>query len=181
MPEQAIPYWMKAGERALARSAYREPLAYFDRALSLARSLPESPARTRQILDLLFLLGETHSRNLTCPRRSRRSRKRSSLPARSTRPPTSRGRQWVRTVVETYTGARASESRPLMEAALAALGEAETVERSRLLSQFSYHLRMSGDFERANALSHQAIDLARRLGDPSALYHALHCRCWLLP
>ena len=63
MPEQAIPYWMKAGERALARSAYREPLAYFDRALSLARSLPESPARTRQILDLLFLLGETHSRN----------------------------------------------------------------------------------------------------------------------
>ncbi|HXB80421.1 MAG TPA: adenylate/guanylate cyclase domain-containing protein, partial [Bradyrhizobium sp.] len=30
MPEQAIAYWMKAGERALARSAYREPLAYFD-------------------------------------------------------------------------------------------------------------------------------------------------------
>ena len=63
MPDQAIPYWMKAGERALARSAYREPLAYFDRALTLARSLPESPARARQILDLLFLLGETHSRN----------------------------------------------------------------------------------------------------------------------
>src|SRR5262249_48262294 len=64
MPEQAIPYWMKAGERALARSAYREPLAYFDRALTLARGLPESPARTRQILDLLFSLGETHSRNV---------------------------------------------------------------------------------------------------------------------
>ena len=63
MPEQAIPYLMKAGERALARSAYREPLAYFDRALRLARSLPESPARTHQILDLLFLLGETHSRH----------------------------------------------------------------------------------------------------------------------
>src|SRR5262245_59743027 len=35
---------------------------------------------------------------------------------------------------------------------------------------------MSGNFERANALSHQAIDLARRLGDPGALYHALYCR-----
>jgi tetratricopeptide (TPR) repeat protein len=139
MPEQAIPYWMKAGERALGRSAYREPLVYFDRALTLARSLPKSPARTRQILDLLFLLGETHSRN-------HKSR----------------------------TGARALESHPLMEVALAALGEAETVERSRLLSQFSYQLWMSGNFERADALSHQALDLARRLDDPSALYDALN-------
>jgi tetratricopeptide (TPR) repeat protein len=80
------------------------------------------------------------------------------------------------TVAETFTGARALESRPLMEAALAALGDAETVERSRLLSQFSYQLWMSGNFERADALSHQAIDLARRLGDPSALYDALHYR-----
>jgi len=35
---------------------------------------------------------------------------------------------------------------------------------------------MSGNFERADALSHQAVDLARRLGDPSTLYHALHYR-----
>ena len=80
------------------------------------------------------------------------------------------------TVAEAKSGARALESHPLMEAALAALGEAETVERSRLLSQFSYQLRMSGNFARADALSHQALDLARRLGDPSALYHALHYR-----
>ena len=50
MPEQAIPYWMKAGERALARSAYREPLAYFDRALTgrlrTSVSRPRGRART---------------------------------------------------------------------------------------------------------------------------------------
>src|SRR5262249_5175788 len=63
MPEQAIPYWMKAGDRALAASEFREPVAYFARALTLARGLTESRARTRQILDLLFLLGETHTRN----------------------------------------------------------------------------------------------------------------------
>ena len=176
MPEQAIPYWMKAGERALARSAYREPLAYFDRALSLARSLPESPARTRQILDLLFLLGETHSRNRNVSEALQTFKEAFEL-ARAVDSPADLARAAVgATVAETCTGARALESHPLMEAALAALGDAETVERSRLLSQFSYQLWMSGNFERADALSHQALDLARRLGDPSALYHALHYR-----
>ena len=176
MPEQAIPYWMKAGERTLARSAYREPLAYFDRALSLARSLPESPARTRQILDLLFLLGETHSRNRNVSEALHTFKEAFEL-ARAVNSPADLARAAVgATVAESFTGARALESHPLMEAALAALGDAETVERSRLLSQFSYQLWMSGDFERADALSHQALDLARRLGDPSALYHALHYR-----
>src|SRR5262249_27686220 len=91
MPEQAIPYWMQAGERALARSAYREPLAYFDRALTLARSLPESPARARQILDLLFLLGETHSRHYNVSEAVQTFNE-----AFETHPPTLRGRPWVR-------------------------------------------------------------------------------------
>ena len=176
MPEQAIPYWMKAGERTLARSAYREPLAYFDRALSLARSLPKSPARTRQILDLLFLLGETHSRNRNVSEALPTFKEAFEL-ARTVDSPADLARAAVgATVAESFTGARALESHPLVEAALAALGDAETVERSRLLSVFSYQLWMSGNFERADALSHQALDLARRLGDPSALYHALHYR-----
>ena len=176
MPEQAIPYWMKAGERALARSAYREPLAYFDRALSLARSRPEDPARARQILDLLLLLGETHSRNRNLLEALQTFKEAFEL-ARTVDLPAHLARAAVGAAVsETYTGARALESHPLMEAALAALGEAETVERSRLLSEFSYQLCLSGNFERADALSHQALDLARRLGDPSALYHALYYR-----
>ena len=176
MPEQAIPYWMKAGERAFARSAYREPLAYFDRALTLARSLPESPARTRQILDLLLLLGEAHSRNRNVSEALQTFKEAFEL-ARAVDSPADLARAAVgATVSETSTGGRALESHALMEAALAALGDAETVERSRLLSQFSYQLWMSGNFERADALSHQALDLARRLGDPSALYHALHYR-----
>ena len=167
---------MKAGERALARSAYREPLAYLDRALTLARSLPESPARTRQILDLLFLLGDTHSRSRNVSEALQTFKEAFEL-ARAVDSPADLARAAVgATIAEASTGARALESHPLMEAALAALGEAETVERSRLLSSFSYQLWMSGNFERADALSHQAIDLARRLGDPSALYHALYYR-----
>jgi tetratricopeptide (TPR) repeat protein len=176
MPEQAIPYWMKAGERALARSAYREPLAYFDRALSLARSLPESPARTRRILDVQLLLGEVHCQNRNLSEALQTFKQAFEL-AGTVDSPADLARAAVGAAVsEANSGRRALESHPLMEAALAALGEAETAERSRLLSQFSYALRISGSFERANALSHQALDLARRLGDPSALYHALHYR-----
>ena len=173
MPEQAIPYWMKAGERALARSAYREPLAYFDRALTLARSLPEDPARARQILDLLLLLGETHSRNRHLSEALQTFKEAFEI-ARTVGSSTHLARAAVgASVSETYSGALALESHPLVEAALAALGAAETVERSRLLSEFSYQICLSGNFERADALSHQALDLARRLDDPSALYHAL--------
>jgi predicted ATPase len=176
MLEQAIPYWIKAGERALARSAYREPLAYFDRALTLARGLPEGPARARQILDLLLLLGETHSRNRNLSEALRTFKEAFEL-ARTLDSPADLARAAVgATISETTAGGRPLESLVLMETALAALGEAETVERCRLLSRFSLALRISGSLERANALSHQAIDLARRLGDPSALYHALYCR-----
>ncbi|MBV8399394.1 MAG: AAA family ATPase, partial [Acetobacteraceae bacterium] len=62
-PERAIPYWVKAGECALARNAYLEPIAHFERGLRLAQALPESPDRSRQILNLLLLLGEVRARN----------------------------------------------------------------------------------------------------------------------
>jgi tetratricopeptide (TPR) repeat protein len=109
MPEQAIPYWMKAGERALARSAYREPLAYFDRALTLARSLPESPARTRQILDLLFLLGKTHSRNYNVSEALQTFKEAFEL-ARAVDSPADLARAAVgATLAESFTGAQALE------------------------------------------------------------------------
>ena len=123
----------ESGRTAFARSAYREPLAYFDRALTLARSLPESPARTRQILDLLLLLGEAHSRNRNVSEALKRFKEAFEL-ARKVNSPADLARAAVgATVSETSTGGRALESHALMEAALAALGDAETVERSRLL------------------------------------------------
>jgi hypothetical protein len=105
------------------------------------RPRPETPWRTRQILDLLFLLGETHSRNRNVSEALQTFKEAFEL-ARAVDSPADLARAAVgATVAETFTGARALESHPLMEAALAALGEAETVERSRLLSQFSYGCR----------------------------------------
>ena len=44
----ALPYWMKAGERALERSANYEATDHFSNALALAERLPDGPERRNQ-------------------------------------------------------------------------------------------------------------------------------------
>ena len=45
MPEQAVPHWLLAGERALARSADREAIAHLSAGLELLTALPDAGAR----------------------------------------------------------------------------------------------------------------------------------------
>jgi class 3 adenylate cyclase/predicted ATPase len=51
--EHAIPYWLKAGQRATARSANSEALDHLNRGLSLVSNLPESPNRDQRELEFL--------------------------------------------------------------------------------------------------------------------------------
>ena len=50
---------MRAGDRAVSRSAYQEAAAHFSAGLKLAEALPEPADRTRRQLDLLLKLGPT--------------------------------------------------------------------------------------------------------------------------
>jgi predicted ATPase len=54
---QAIPYWQRAGERAIQRSAHVEAIGHLTRALELLQTLPETPARVQQELPLQHTLG----------------------------------------------------------------------------------------------------------------------------
>jgi class 3 adenylate cyclase/predicted ATPase len=54
---QAIPSWQQAGERALARSAYREAANHLATALTLLPALPETRERSQQELTVLMALG----------------------------------------------------------------------------------------------------------------------------
>jgi predicted ATPase len=56
---QAIPYWQRAGQRASERSANVEAISHLTKGLELLASLPETPERTRQELDLQVTLGPT--------------------------------------------------------------------------------------------------------------------------
>ncbi len=53
---QALPYWQRAGQRALERSAYREAVGSFEQALSALPHLPEKRDTREQAIDLRLAL-----------------------------------------------------------------------------------------------------------------------------
>ena len=55
--ELAFPYWMKAGERALGRSANYEAVDHFQNALTIAEELP-GQTRQKEVLEANLKLGE---------------------------------------------------------------------------------------------------------------------------
>ncbi len=55
--KQAVDYWQQAGKRALQRSANPEAVQHLTQALALLATLPETPARAQQELDLQIALG----------------------------------------------------------------------------------------------------------------------------
>jgi class 3 adenylate cyclase/predicted ATPase len=57
LKEQAIPYWQRAGQRAMQRSGNTEAIAHFSQALALLGALPETSDRIRQELTLQTALG----------------------------------------------------------------------------------------------------------------------------
>ena len=55
--EAAVPYWQHAGQRAVQRSAHVEAVAHLTQGLTVLTTLPETPARWHQELDLQVALG----------------------------------------------------------------------------------------------------------------------------
>jgi tetratricopeptide (TPR) repeat protein len=174
-PQQAIPYWLRAGKRALARYAIAEPIAYFERGLEQARRLPEAAMRSRLILDLLLSLGDALFRS---------ARYQASLEAFKEAADFAQELQSVTDLADAAVGAALTErdaggpereSLGLLEAALRALGDSETPQRCRVLSRLGRALFSSHLPERATQLLRDASNLARRLGDRRILLEALIC------
>src|SRR5262249_55090291 len=66
---QAVAYWQRAGQRAMARSAPVEAISHLTRGLEVLTTMPESPERLQQELDLQILLGAawTQTRGWAAP------------------------------------------------------------------------------------------------------------------
>ena len=58
LPEQALSYWQRAGERASQRSAYVEAISHLTRELKVLKTLPDTPEHAQQELLLQTSLGE---------------------------------------------------------------------------------------------------------------------------
>jgi predicted ATPase len=54
---QAIPYWQKAGQQAVKRSANSEAISHLTRGLELLKTRPDTPERVQQELALQVALG----------------------------------------------------------------------------------------------------------------------------
>lgn len=57
LPNQAVPYWQRAGERAGARSAHHEAIGHLRRGLALLGALPPTPERIEREIALQIALG----------------------------------------------------------------------------------------------------------------------------
>jgi class 3 adenylate cyclase/tetratricopeptide (TPR) repeat protein len=57
LPTEAVPFWLRAGERAAERSANLEAIGHLNKGLAALRSLPETVERARHELALQVALG----------------------------------------------------------------------------------------------------------------------------
>jgi len=57
LPNQAIPYWQQAGQKAIQASANVEAISHLSKGLELLKTLPDTPARAQQELVLHTTLG----------------------------------------------------------------------------------------------------------------------------
>jgi predicted ATPase len=57
LAEQALPYWWKAGQRAVEHSAYAEAISHLTKGLEVLKTLPDTPERMQQEIDLQITLG----------------------------------------------------------------------------------------------------------------------------
>jgi TOMM system kinase/cyclase fusion protein len=57
LPEQAIPYWQRAGQQAFQRSAHVEAVSHLMKGLEQLKTLTDTPERTQHELDLQITLG----------------------------------------------------------------------------------------------------------------------------
>ncbi|MBV9799373.1 MAG: AAA family ATPase [Solirubrobacterales bacterium] len=71
------------------------------------------------------------------------------------------------------TGRVDAERVVMLEAALEACGQAESVARARLLAILSAELTFAGDWYRRKALSDESVTIASRLGDPITVSEVL--------
>jgi class 3 adenylate cyclase len=174
---KAIAYARQAGERALAGLAFEEAAAHFARALGVLE--PRGPDGERLRCDLLLALADAQRR--------------------------AGDNTYRETVAQAVAAARAlgdgerlalaalTSARPggfmasaylvdeglisLYEEANAALGNDDSLLRARMLGQLAAELiYASAPRERREALSREAVEIARRLGDRAGLAHVLILR-----
>jgi predicted ATPase len=170
---KAIEYARQAAEEASASLAYEEAATDYRRALGALEAQPAPDPRRR--CDLLLALANVELRagaataRETCARAAEIAR-REDLPEQL---------GWA---ALGFAGRHAQavtvdpEAIALLEEALAAIGDQQSVLAVKLLARLANSLYFVSDDDRTLPLSLAALEMAQRLGDPEALVVALESR-----
>jgi class 3 adenylate cyclase/tetratricopeptide (TPR) repeat protein/ABC-type transport system involved in cytochrome c biogenesis ATPase subunit len=169
----ALPYWMKAGERALERSANYEATDHFSNALALAEKLPDGPERSIETLAARLRLAEalnevgrfniatTHY--LTAAEQARQANDIESF---------------VRVALGYDTaqfllGVPLDRSVALLTEAEAKIARDDDKQRCVILSRLARAHVLLGDLQKSESFDRRGTKLARRLGDRRSLFTLL--------
>lgn len=162
-----VSYARAAGDAAVAALAPDEAARWYADALAVHDRRPHPDPRTR--IELLIALGTTQLqggelRLLEAARISQAEADDDGLIDAML----ADTRGWRSRVREVDT-----ERLAMMEAALAAVGLDDSVRRARLLKMYATDLAYTGDSRRCWHLHDEAVQIARRVGEPETLLHVL--------
>ena len=169
--DKGVRYARHAGDRALALLAYEEAARLYETALDA------DPSNERARCELLVSLGEAEVRAGNTP-----AAKQAFLDAAGIARRIGLRRELARAAggyarEDMYIRAgRDDRLVPLLEEGLAALAEEDVELRARLLARLAGALRDEPARARRDALSREALEIARRSGNSSALVYALDGR-----
>ncbi len=175
---QAIPYWLRAGERALQRWANLEAINHLKKGLELLGSIPDAPERSRpaneaQRCALLLILGDAqfYAGEFL---EGQETLLLAAAVARSLGSTESLVRAALELVDATfYGGLPALPAVRLLEEALQRLGTEDNSLTAKILSYLARALGASGQSQQALRYAEQSVAMARRLGDPGLIAHSL--------
>jgi DNA-binding winged helix-turn-helix (wHTH) protein/tetratricopeptide (TPR) repeat protein len=181
--EKAIDYATRAGERANVQMAYEEATGFYERALE-ALDLRVT-ATEKQRCELLLAVGDSQRKAGNFPAVRKTFQQAAEIARRLAAPDLlSRAALGVGFPFSPFEIGVVDEVEVrLIEEALVLAGDEPSAVRSRLLARLSAALYWSDDFGRTILLSEEATAVARRIGDPATLAHALSAQylCMLRP
>ncbi|MCP3462644.1 AAA family ATPase [Bradyrhizobium sp. CCGUVB23] len=172
LPQLALPFWRRAGERALARSANYEAIDHYGKALAIAERLPDAEGREDAVLETRIALGRAQSAaghlqqaSDTFERAAGEARARGSSDALAN---CAIGFAQARFYYHSI-----DPSIALLLEALSAIEGGDSRQRCQILSALGRGFLMKGDFARADIFNSEAIEMARRLEDDRSLCEVL--------
>ena len=168
--QKGVEYSVASARRALDGLAYEDAVAHYLNALEALGETDESGR-----CDLLLALADAHARAGDTPASKRASREAAELAEALSRP------EQLAEAAIGYGGRliwEVSRDDPhvlvLLERALSRIGDEDSPHRVRLLARLGGGpLRDDHDPARRRAVTQEALDMARRLGDPETLAYAL--------